>query len=331
MKRTFLLPLVASLVAAVPTVRGAPPLPSDPGDAKVSAQDGPARGELERPADLWLYTGRTQHIAPPWPVKGVSLTDPEVADVQLPLPDLVVVSGRKPGRTDVVMWSDDGRTFSRSVEVLVDLESVRRDLLTLFPRDDLSATQSGPVLVVQGRLANADEAAQLRAWLDALDTPSVDQTRVAGVQQVQVKVRVAEVSRTATRALGVNGVYAGEDFFGGSMIGPDSGGAINPVSIGPPAGASVGSPPFTFNQAVNVSPGVTLFGGFPDADLEFFIQALAENQYLRLLAEPTLVALSGEEASFLAGGEFPSPSCRAAARPPAASRSRSSTSSSASA
>ena len=93
-------------------------------------------------------------------------------------------------------------------------------------------------------------------------------------EQVQVKVRIAEVSRTAIRALGVNAYYAGEDFFGGNLIGPSGGGALNPVSIGPPQGASVGSPPFVFNQAVEVSPSVTLFGGFPNADIAQLVDYL---------------------------------------------------------
>jgi pilus assembly protein CpaC len=58
---------------------------------------------------------------------------------------------------------------------------------------------------------------------------------------------------------------------------------------------------------VSVPPSATLFAGFPSSDLQVFVQALAENQYLRILAEPTLTALSGEEATFLAGGEFPIP------------------------
>jgi len=58
---------------------------------------------------------------------------------------------------------------------------------------------------------------------------------------------------------------------------------------------------------VKPTAAVTIFAGVPRADFEIFIQALAENQYMRLLANPTLVALSGEEASFLAGGEFPIP------------------------
>ena len=79
--------------------------------------------------------------------------------------------------------------------------------------------------------------------------------------------------------------------------------------IGAPGGAVLDKSgyPFAFNSPTNVSPAVTLFGGLFDTQLQVFLAALAENQYLRLLAEPNLVALSGEEASFLAGGEFPIP------------------------
>lgn len=273
----------------------------------AAAQGDGAAPQAERRVDLRLLAGRAHELIPPWPVKGVQVMDPEVADVQLPLPDLVVVSGRKPGRTDLLMWSAEGQTERRSIEVQVDLDRIHRDLSALFPRGGCTVTQSDSVLLVKGELENADQVTQLRSYLDGIDMPFVDQTTLPGVHQVQVRVRVAEVSRTSIRALGVNAFYAGEDFFGGSTIGPAGGGPINPVSIGPPQGAPIGNPPFVFNQAVEVSPAVTLFGGFPNADLQFFLQALAENQYLRFLAEPTLVALSGEEASFLAGGEFPIP------------------------
>jgi pilus assembly protein CpaC len=65
--------------------------------------------------------------------------------------------------------------------------------------------------------------------------------------------------------------------------------------------------PFQLMSDAKPAAAVTIFAGVPRADFEIFIQALAENQYMRLLANPTLVALSGEEASFLAGGEFPIP------------------------
>jgi pilus assembly protein CpaC len=133
-------------------------------------------------------------------------------------------------------------------------------------------------------------------------------TQLAGGQQVEIKVRVAEVSRQSLREMGINIFHTDNYFFGGSQVGSAGGTAINPVSIGPAQGVQTGKGiPFTFNQDVNVQPGVTLFAGFPKQDMQMFVQALAENQYLRILAEPTLVALSGQEANFLVGGEYPIP------------------------
>jgi pilus assembly protein CpaC len=117
-------------------------------------------------------------------------------------------------------------------------------------------------------------------------------------------VRVAEASRTAIRSLGINAVHAGNDFFGGSTVG----GNPNNIDLGLPEDTLLGHDlPFTINNDTFVNPNVTLLAGFPGIDFQMFISALIDNQYMRLLAEPTLVAISGEEASFLAGGEFPIP------------------------
>ncbi|MFO0982152.1 MAG: hypothetical protein U1E76_10510 [Planctomycetota bacterium] len=87
-----------------------------------------------------------------------------------------------------------------------------------------------------------------------------------------------------------------------------SSGPLTPINIGVPSGASaLGDVPFAFVGDTGLSPGITMFGAFPNSDIELFLAALSENQYLRILAQPNLVALSGEEASFLAGGEFPIP------------------------
>ncbi|GAG12652.1 unnamed protein product, partial [marine sediment metagenome] len=131
---------------------------------------------------------------------------------------------------------------------------------------------------------------------DKAEATYVDMTSVAGVQQVLLQVRVAEVSRQALRTLAVNTLYASADFWGGITVAPSSGTPLlSDITIGP------GVSEETFSAAV------TIFGGVPRANFETFLKALAENQYLKILANPTLVALSGEEASFLAGGEFPIP------------------------
>lgn len=256
---------------------------------------------------LAVNIGQSAVINAPWPVARVSITNPDIADVQVLTPEQVLLVGKELGTTDMVMWGDDDQIWHTRIAVNIDVEYVRQELLKIFPESGLSVTQSRNVLVVGGQLRRLEQIDQLRGTLDSYGLDYIDKTSVAGVKQVAINVRVAEVSRQAIRSLGVNTAYAGSDFFGGITIGPESGGAINPVNIGAPAGSAVGAVPFSFIEDLGVASGITMFGGIPSANLEIFIEALAENQYLRVLAEPTLVAMSGAEASFLAGGEFPIP------------------------
>ncbi len=252
--------------------------------------------------------GQSRRVEASWPVKRVAVTNPQIADVQVLTPRQVLIQARAPGSTDVLLWSEQEQVRQIRVNVDIDAERIRQDLQTMFPDGRIDIRQTGEVVAVTGQVARASQVEQLHTFLDALGVKYVDMTTLAGVQQVMLQVRIAEVSRTAIRTLGFNAFGTGDDFFGGISVGPFGGTPINPVSIGPPAGALAGRDvPFTFNADVNISPAVTLFGGFPDAVFEFFLQALAENQYLRILAEPNLVALSGEDAHFLVGGEFPIP------------------------
>jgi pilus assembly protein CpaC len=177
----------------------------------------------------------------------------------------------------------------------------------MFANSSLGVSQVNDVVVIKGILARADEVAQMRQLLERSKLEYLDMTSVAGLQQVQLQVKVAEVSRKAIRMLGVNAFYGGDNFFGGIQLGSEAG-PFTPMPVGIPGNASIANPPYTSGVGgVNVPPSATLFAGFPNADLQIFLQALAENQYLRILAEPTLVARSGQQANFLAGGEFPVP------------------------
>ncbi|HEV2294152.1 MAG TPA: pilus assembly protein N-terminal domain-containing protein [Tepidisphaeraceae bacterium] len=282
-----------------------------PVDARPdSANTGPSTATVQQ-ADVQqtvqLYSGQTQSIDAPWPVKQITIDQPQIGDIQMTSPERVRVQAKAPGSAELVMSSADGDIWRARLVVVPDLRGLQGHLTKLFPRASLQVEQVGDIVVVRGILPRAEEAAQLRQFLHALRLNAMDMTTVAGVQQVQLQVRVAEVSRSALRTLGINALHTGNDFFGGIPIG-SSAGPLVPVNIGVPSGTPAASNlPFQFLDDVNVPSAVTLFGGFPDADLQVFIQALAENQYLRLLAEPNLVALSGEEATFLAGGEFPIP------------------------
>ena len=269
---------------------------------------GTAQAQEEETRNIELYLGASEVIEAPWLVKRMSVTNSKIADVQALTPTQILVLGKALGSTDLLLWSETEQVWKAQLHVVANLEQLKTVLARALPGSDLELIQSQDVVVVSGSLARAEQIPRLKNVMASTKLAYVDATRLAGVQQVQIQVKVAEVSRTALRSLGVNGVMTGNDAFGGLVTGPDSGGPINPINIGIPAGAApVNDVPFTFLSSTSVTPVVTLFGGFPDANLEFFLQALSENQYLRILAEPTLVALSGESANFLAGGEFPIP------------------------
>ncbi|WP_428940328.1 type II and III secretion system protein family protein [Fontivita pretiosa] len=277
------------------------------------AQDAPATGNVRLEArqthSVSVQAGHSRVIDAPWPVKRVSISDPSVADVDMTSPRRIQILGKEAGSTEIMLWSEQGEVWQSRVEVEADLSRLEGQLHKMFPDANLEVMQVGKVIVLRGELTRAEQVPQLHRYFELSKLDFIDATKVAGVQQVQLQVKVAEVSRTALRAMGINTLYTGDDFFGGVQLG-SSAGPFTPMNIGVPEGYTIGSGPTPYTVAeggIGVPPTATMFAGFPNSDLQFFIQALAENQYLRVLAEPTLVAMSGQEASFLAGGEFPIP------------------------
>lgn len=268
------------------------------------AQEAPAQVRVAEERALTIPVGHSMVVEPGWRVSEVAVADDEIADVQVVNPQRVVIMGKAFGSTDVTMWSDAGEEWRSRIFVAADLESLKRDLRAALPSAQLDVSQTQDVLIVTGRLRRAEDADALERFLIATEVPYANMTSVAGPQQVMIKIRVAEANRVAIRALGINAFHTGDDFFGGSTIG----GNPNNIDIGVPGGSPAQDGlPFQFNQGTSIGDAVTLFAGFPGIDLQLFVEALEDNQYIRMLAEPTLVALSGEKASFLAGGEFPIP------------------------
>ncbi len=271
--------------------------------------------EKPTPTPLRIIVQHSVVVKVNQPIKRLSVTDPKIANVKPLTPSEVLVSALTAGTTDMFIWGGKGLLEHRQIHVVVDRTALQKTLRRLFPNDQLSVTGTGTALVITGRMASAGDISLLHRYLTSLKIPYTDMTRLAGVQQVQLKVIVAEASRTAIRTFGFN-MFETDGAFGADQIGSDAGGPLDPVSIGVPAGAPVGPIPnlqnaFQFLSPAVASPSTTLLAGVPSRNLEFFIQALEENQYVRILAEPTLVAESGHKASFLAGGEFPIPTVQA--------------------
>ncbi|HEU5117005.1 MAG TPA: hypothetical protein VFT74_10060, partial [Isosphaeraceae bacterium] len=135
--------------------------------------------------------------------------------------------------------------------------------------------------------------------------------RVPGSQQVLLKVRVAELNRTALRQIGAN--FLGVDNSTGAIIGTQIAGPVTALGRVGTVTSTATAASTIYRQLVGGASAPlngtksTVFGIFQGANFEFILNALRQNSFLKVLAEPNLVALSGQEASFLAGGEFPVP------------------------
>ena len=238
-------------------------------------------------------------------LESVIIVVPEIADATPISPNEVVLVARKPGTTDIVFRLESGETVVRRLRVTVNHGDIEQRIQRLFGAD-VDVSDVDGTITVRGVVPDVATGAQISKLMDSIATDWVNLTRIPGVQQVQLRVRIAEASRTALRELAFGGVVGGSSAFGGFQA--PGGSPFQRVSITPTPFATANNARFMFDQVGSgVSSATTLFGGIPGSNLEIFINALSENRYVRLLAEPNLVAISGEEATFLVGGEFPVP------------------------
>ncbi len=264
-----------------------------------------------------LSVGKSAMIESADPVQAASVVSPEIAEVTVISPQVIMVRAKSFGTTQIVLIGGDGRKRAYVVAVGMDVSQLESAIRTATPRADVHVSAIFDTVVLAGTVPDAEVAAQV-AEIATIFSPKVqNHLRVAGTQQVLLRCTVAEVSRSAIRQLGFNGFAYGKDFFGVNQINQ-----IQPTNIGvlkgtniesagqvvlDSAGNRISPTRFVFPTDLNVGPQSTLYFGLPRAQMEIFAQALAENGLLKVLAEPNLVATSGQTAKFLAGGEFPVP------------------------
>ena len=279
--------------------------------AMVVQAEPPKKSGLET---IELVQGQSDVLATTSRVETLVVSDPKIVDAHAVSSTEVILLGRQPGHTDVRLHLENGETIWKRVRVGLDEKLLEGQLEDLFG-GDVVITEIEGVVSVTGLLESARNAEALSMFMNKTGLNWVNLTEIPGVQQVQLRVRIAEASREALRELSMSAVVGGSSAFGGVQVSPGT--PASPVGINPgpttSGGAGSSSSPvndanFQFTEGSNlVSTATTLFGGIPSANLELFIQALNQNRYVRILAEPNLVAISGEEASFLVGGEFPIP------------------------
>jgi pilus assembly protein CpaC len=242
---------------------------------------------------------KTSVITTPQPFKQVSIGNPEVADVTIMGPNNVLITAKRQGSTQLIVWDENNRSQVADVIVGMDLGALQTELNAAFPGTKVQAVSMNGAIGLRGQVSDLKTAESMAAMAQPYSQRVLNMLEVAGGQQVMLQVRFAEVSRRATNALGVNFAMTDGVFSFGS----------NPGQLAPSGFADPGDANFGSGILTNSGAGVTLFGGGQAGQTAFryFVQALRQNNLLRVLAEPNLVAMSGQEASFLAGGEFPIP------------------------
>lgn len=241
------------------------------------------------------------------PVREVRLAKPEFAEVHPISPKQILVTGKSFGTTQMIVWidGDQQRVFDLAVDL--ELERLVASIRSAVPRSRVKAYALLDSVVLTGSVPDADSAERVMNIAGVFSPQVLNQLQVAGTQQVLLRCTIAEINRSAARQLGFNGWMAGDAFKDMFMVNNLDG--INPSNIGATAGAlATADVPFAVGQdGIPITGRSTLSFGFPRAQMQVFVQALRENGLLRVLAEPNLVAINGQEASFLAGGEIPIP------------------------
>jgi pilus assembly protein CpaC len=252
-----------------------------------------------------MSLGEGQMINLPKSVANVWTSNPDVADVYVNSPRQINIFGKKMGDATIIATAKDGSlVYGANVHVSQNLSSVNDMLHAAMPESDITVTTVGQVAVINGTVASPADAAQAETLVtsvlnpgikpgDALNIVPLNRLRTATPLQVTLKVRIAEVSRDLLKSIGVN-LFSSD---------PTSGFKFG-IGQGDPA--SAGGSPFIANPltgATTIGAAGKLFG----LNLTGALDLAETDGLVTTLAEPNLTALSGETASFLAGGEFPIP------------------------
>ena len=283
------------------------PSPSEP--AAASTQDSAN--------DLSVAVGKTVLVDTTWPIKRVAIGMSEIAEVHAANPNEIIVNGKAPGETSLIVWDTHGGrqffnvTVRASATALNDsLDSIRRELRAELPGQPLKVSIENGNIFLRGTVKDLDSSSRA-VKIASTGGKVVNLLNVnvpASEPQILLKVRFASVDRNKEKQLGINifslgglntvgGITTGQ-FSQPSITGP-TGGSVTTTNgvttVTPPSAATA-----TFTNELNLlalNPGGLPFG----VDIE----ALESKGIVQVLAEPNIVAMNGKQASFLAGGEYP--------------------------
>jgi pilus assembly protein CpaC len=290
--------LSVPLCAAFQLQAQTPVAPSQPGAAPVQ----------DSTNEVAVAVGKTLLIDCAKPVSRVAVGLGEVAQASAVSPTEILVNGKAPGETSLIIWDRSGGrqffnvTVRPSAGATTDtLDAIRRELALELPGEQMKVTSENGAVFLRGTVKNLESSGRAVKIASTggkvvnllnVEVPTSD-------PQILLKVRFASVDRSKEKQLGINVFSTG------------LGNTIASVGTGQYAAPTVTLPATGTAAAATIANSLNLMAFFPGLNLGATIEALESRGLVEVLAEPNVMAVNGKEASFLAGGEYPYPVAQA--------------------
>ena len=269
-------------------------------------QSSPQQNVSSEGQALHILVGKSVVVNVQAPITRVLSSNPSVIETLATSPTEIVVEGRAAGSSSLILWDQSGRSQMLDVVVDVDVAGLRSAIERSYPDQHIDVQADGGRLILTGKVTDPKMIEDLTKMATVYSNQIVNSLSLAVShdRQVLLEVKFAEVDRTRFSQVGVNLFSTGA----GNTLGTTTTGQFGGFGtqhITDVAGPGTHSGPFTSEQTINNVLNIFLFR--PDIHFGAVIEALQQKSVLQILAEPNLMAINGQKATFLAGGEFPFP------------------------
>jgi pilus assembly protein CpaC len=258
---------------------------------------------------LHLTVGESRIVEAAAPFKRASVANPEVADQIVLSPKQIYLAGKAVGTTTLTLWGQDGQVANVfQVQVSPDVTRLKEQIHTMLPHEPgIQVMNSHDHITLAGNVSNMESLTKALTLAEPYAPKKIiNLVQVGGVQQVMMEVKVAEMQRGLMKRMGVNFKRAQKnhrDFSIGLINDLSTIDAFEPF----PHQQSAQTTTLTFPDVRTLASNLVLGFGIGNDLWTLFLDLLKEHSLSKTLAEPTLIAESGQAAEFLVGGEFPIP------------------------
>jgi len=293
----------------LPATTGTPVVNPPQAEAPVPAAAPAQPQQMPAPAEgqaLHILVGKSVVVNVQTPITRVLSSNPAVIETLATSRTEVVVEGRAAGTSSLILWDETGRSQMLDVIVDLDVSGLRTAIEHAYPNQQVQVQADGGRLVLTGNVPDTKAAEDLNKMATVYSTQVVNSLQVAPLheRQILLEVKFAEVDRTKLQQFGFNLFSLGA----GNTIGSLSTQQFSSPTVGSSGIKGViGAPVTGTTSTFQFSDLLNIFLFRPDINLGATIKDLQQKSVLEILAEPNLMAVNGQKATFLAGGEFPFP------------------------